>query len=111
MIFGDDAAPSTDPIERLRKNLVALHAESLRVHDSPVRADRVYAELEKVATRMKGMDPENDERIARAATSVASAMRTLRRDEDGRDAANHLRTAIRQFEARERKPSPFLDDD
>lgn len=109
MIFEDAGTPERSPEERVRSDLVAAHAEALRVHDSPVRSDRLYATLQGIAGRLEAMDME-DERISRASAAVAAAMRTLRLDDDGRDAANHLQTAMRQFEARGHKPSPFLDD-
>lgn len=110
MIFDDqEDRPARDPADRMRSDLASAHAEALRVHDSPVRSDRVYASLEMIARRLDAMDGE-DERVSRASTAVAAAMRTLRLDADGRDAAKHLQTAMRQFEARERRPSPFLDD-
>lgn len=95
--------------EKLRRDLATARADALRVHDSPVRSDRLYADLERISRALAERD-EGDERLTRAAASVADAMRNLRLDDDGREAARHLQKAADQFEVRERKPSPFLDD-
>ena len=96
-------------LDRLRRALENAHAEALRVHDSPVRADRLYATIQSMAADLPG-DSLGDERTARMAGSLADALRVLRRDEDGREAAKHLQAALRLLESRPRAPNPFLDD-
>lgn len=99
----------TDAPDRLSGFLQAAHAEALRVHDSPVRADRLYREVERIAGVAKQTDL-TDEQQARLQAALADALRVLRRDDDGREAAKHIQAAIGQLEKKERKPSPFLDD-
>ncbi|MDR0788520.1 MAG: hypothetical protein LBG44_11765 [Gemmatimonadota bacterium] len=93
-----------------QRRLEAAHAEALRVGDSPTRADQLYRTLE--ALGREAPDPTlGEERAARMSASIASAIRVLRRDDDGHEAARHLQEALRQFNAPStRKPSPFLDD-
>ena len=94
---------------KIRGDLTAAHAAALRVHDSPVRADELYKEIERIAGRLPLADL-GEEKTTRVAAALADAMRVLRRDEDGREAAKHLQSALRFFEPAERKPSPFLED-
>ena len=42
--------------------------------------------------------------------ALSTAERVLRRDDDGREAARHIHTAIGLLGPQPRKPSPFLDD-
>lgn len=95
--------------DRLRRDISAAHAEALHVHDSPVRADRLYREVERISGTVEGADL-TEEQTARIRAALADAMRVLRRDDDGREAAKHLQTALGQLEQRERRPFPFLDD-
>lgn len=95
--------------EAFRRKLSELHAEALRVGDSPIRADRV-AEL---IQRLKGtMNEESlgEERAARTSAFLDDALRALRRDDDGRQAAKYLQSAMRLFESTAPRQSPFLDD-
>ena len=95
--------------EQLRRRLTQAHGEALKVGDSPLRADRVAEQVQTIARDVAsaGID---EERLARVAASLEDALRVLRRDDDGREAAKHLQGALRLFEAAPRKPSPFLDD-
>lgn len=95
--------------EKLRGALAAAETSALRVHDSPVRADQLYRELDRILETV-GRAGLGEEQTARVEAAIADAMRVLRRDDDGREAAKHLQTALSQFVQRERKPSPFLDD-
>lgn len=95
--------------ESLRSRLAAAHAEALRVGDSPLRADQLTRTLEASAREIPGAGL-GEERTARVSSAVANALRVLRRDDDGREAARYLQEALRQFDAPPRKPSPFLDD-
>ena len=99
----------SDELDATRRAIEAAHAAAMTVHDSPVRADQVQARIRQI---LDGL-PEGalgEEKAARVKTALESALRVLRRDEDGREAARHLQTALRFFEARPRSPSPFLDD-
>jgi hypothetical protein len=100
----------TDPLLDLRSRLSAAHAEALRVHDSPIRADRVGEEIQKIVSMLDGSDLPEDRR-ARVGSALQDALRVLRRDDDGREAARHLQTAMSQLEGGPpRRQSPFLDD-
>jgi hypothetical protein len=98
-----------DDADDLRGLLQSLHAEALRVGDSPLRADQLAARLPAVPRvgDYAGLPEEIQHRIGGA---VASAERVLRRDDDGREAARHLQSALALLKPRPRKPSPFLDD-
>jgi hypothetical protein len=95
--------------EQLRRQLTAAHAEAMKVGDSPLRADRV-AEQIRTATRELAAADLGEERTARIGAFLADALRVLRRDDDGREAAKHLQAALRLFDAAPPRPSPFLDD-
>jgi hypothetical protein len=95
--------------DQLRRRLNLAHSEALKVGDSPLRADRVADQLQ-VLVRELGAAELDDDRRARLSAALENAMRVLRRDDDGREAAKHLQAALRLLEAREKKPSPFLDD-
>ena len=90
--------------------LQSLHAEALRVGDSPLRADQLAARLPTIVSGSEyaGL-PEDTRHRIRAA--MDSAERVLRRDDDGREAARHLQSALALLTPRPRKASPFLDDD
>lgn len=47
---------------------------------------------------------------ARTQGPLSIAERVLRRNDDGREAARHLHTAIGLLSLQARKPSPFLDE-
>jgi hypothetical protein len=93
----------------LRPRIAAAHAEALRVHDSPVRADQLERTLHGIVAGLPA-EALPEDREARVLAALESALRVLRREEDGREAARHLQTALAQLEDRVRKPSPFLDD-
>lgn len=95
--------------EAIRKRLSAAHADALRVHDSPVRADPLADTLERLSIDADSADL-GEEQLARLKSAVADAVRVLRRDDDGREAARHLQTAMRQLEPRTPRKSPFLED-
>jgi hypothetical protein len=99
----------SDKTDALRRDLTAAHAEALRVHDSPVRSDRLYAEIQRIAGTVSDSDLVEEKKV-RLSAALADALRVLRRDEDGREAARHLQTGMRQLETGARPPSPFLDD-
>jgi hypothetical protein len=90
--------------------LQSLHSEALRVGDSPLRADQLASGLPAVLSDSEyaGLPEDTRHRIQAA---VESAERVLRRDDDGREAARHLQSALALLAPRPRKPSPFLDDD
>lgn len=98
-----------NPSETLRPRIASAHAEALRVGDSPVRADQLERTLHGIvdAAATAGLTEEQEARVLGA---LQSALRVLRREEDGREAAKHLQTALAQLEDRPRKPSPFADD-
>jgi hypothetical protein len=96
-------------LEDLRKKLNAAREEALRVGDSPLRADHLADRLGPLAREIEA-SPATDEVKARIAAALANAERVLRRDDDGREAARHLTTALSHTETVTRRPSPFLDD-
>lgn len=93
----------------LASELTNAHAEALRVGDSPLRADRLADQLERVLTRLEA-EELTEEQQARIGSALENAVRVLRRDDDGREAARHLQSAARLLDDRPRKQSPFLDD-
>lgn len=95
--------------DALRSELDALHAEALRVGDSPTRADQVAARCASIHGTLATAELTDDAR-ARISGALADAERVLRRDDDGREAARHLQKALGQLAPRAPKPSPFLDD-
>ena len=96
--------------DELRKKLAAAREEALRVGDSPLRADQLAGQLGALSREVNA-SPATDEVKARVAAALADAERVLRRDDDGREAARHLSTALSHTETVARRPSPFLDDD
>jgi hypothetical protein len=96
-------------IDELRRRLSAAHEEALRVGDSPLRADALADQLPALVREVASSAAGEDAR-ARIAAALADAERVLRRDDDGREAARHLQSALRWVEERPRKASPFLDD-
>jgi hypothetical protein len=96
--------------DELKRRLAALEAEGLRVGDSPLRADRLADQVEKLAAELEHSELPEETR-ARAAGHLADAVRVLRRDDDGREAARRLGAAGTLLGPTPRKPSPFLDDD
>ncbi|HEU0298450.1 MAG TPA: hypothetical protein VFR37_03330 [Longimicrobium sp.] len=90
--------------------LSAAHADALRVHDSPVYADQLASKVDGIIRALDQADLDDDTR-KRIHDALGVAERVLRRDDDGREAARHLHTAIGLLGPRPRKPSPFLDDD
>ena len=96
--------------EDLARRLSAAHAEALRVGDSPLRADQLADKLTDLAHDVAAADAPEETRT-RIRAALADAERVLRRDDDGREAARHLQSALKLTEQRTRKPSPFLDDE
>jgi hypothetical protein len=92
--------------DELRRKLSAAHTEALAVGDSPLRADRLADRFADLARELDASDL-TDEARSRARAALADAERALRRDDDGREAARHLQTAIRHTDERPRKPPPF----
>lgn len=93
----------------LRARLEAAHSEALRVHDSPVRADQLERTVRGLLSSLEGSTLAEEPRL-RVRAALESAVRALRWDEDGREAARHLATALGQLDPRPRRPSPFLDE-
>jgi hypothetical protein len=93
----------------LHQMLSAAHAEALRVGDSPLYADQLANKLPAIG---RAADQANigDDTRRRIRDALTTAERVLRRDDDGREAARHLHTAIGLLGPRAKKPSPFLDD-
>jgi hypothetical protein len=98
----------TEPDE-IRRQLSTAHAEALRVGDSPLRADRLADSLARLAGTIDAAELSDDVK-ARLHGALADAERVLRRDDDGREAARHLQSALRLVGDRPRPASPFLDD-
>lgn len=96
--------------EDLARRLAEAHAEALRVGDSPLRADQLADRLSALARAFAASDAPEEART-RIRAALADAERVLRRDDDGREAARHLQSALKLTEQRTRKPSPFLDDE
>lgn len=96
--------------DELRKTLTGAREEALRVGDSPLRADHLADRLPALVREVDAAEV-SDEVKARVHAALADAERVLRRDDDGREAARHLATALSHVEVKTRKPSPFLDDD
>lgn len=94
--------------EELSRALAALHQEALRVGDSPLRADQLADRLAPLALRLADMEVPEETRT-RVAAALADAERVLRRDDDGREAARHLQSALRLTGDRPRRESPFAD--
>lgn len=99
----------TDSADAIRRELANAHGEALKVGDSPVRADRLAVSIERIRGSVATADL-GEEREARVSGYIDDALRVLRRDDDGREAARHLQSAMRLFEGGPRRPSPFLDD-
>jgi hypothetical protein len=94
----------------LYRHLSLAHAEALRVGDSPLYADQLASRLQalmRVADQAAELGEDTRRRIHDA---LGIAERVLRRDDDGREAARHIHTAMGQLRPPPRKPSPFLDD-
>ena len=93
--------------EDLRRKLSAAHAESLRVGDSPQRADQLARTLGALTREVDQATEVPDETRARLRAALADAERVLRRDDDGREAGRHLQVAIRLVAGKSERPSPF----
>ncbi len=96
-------------IDDLYASLSAAHTEALGVGDSPLRADRLAGRLEGISETLGRSELDEDTRD-RVSVAIGLAERVLRRDDDGREAARHLQTALAMLNPRARTPSPFLDD-
>jgi hypothetical protein len=95
--------------EELHRQLLRAHAEALRVGDSPLAADQLAAKLPAMMRAVDQSELGEDTR-KRICDALGTAERVLRRDDDGREAARHIHTAVGLLGPRPRKPSPFLDD-
>ena len=93
----------------LYRQLSAAHAEALRVGDSPLYADHLASKLAGIIRGLEQADLVDDAR-KRIRDALGTAERVLRRDDDGREAARHIHTALGLLGPRPRKPSPFGDD-
>ena len=100
---------SEDRSEEVRRQLSAAHAEAMRVGDSPLRADQAAASIQKLRNEIAAAGL-SEERASRLTRCLDDALRVLRRDDDGREAARHLQSGMRQLESAPPRPSPFLDD-
>ena len=94
--------------EEFARAVSGAHQEALRVGDSPLRADQLADRLGGLVRQLPGQDT-TDETRNRIRAALEDAERALRRDDDGREAARHLQSAIRLTEDRPRRPNPFLD--
>lgn len=106
---GDPGKASADYKEELRRRLNRARTEALKVHDSPPRADQVHKQVQQIVASIS-KDELGDERASRITHVLNDALRVLRRDDDGREAARHLATALSHVGPSPHKPSPFLDD-
>ena len=95
--------------EELFRQLSAAHAEALRVGDSPLYADQLASRVAGIIRAVDQADLAEDTR-KRIHDALGTAERVLRRDDDGREAARHIHTALGLLGPRPQKPSPFLDD-
>ena len=95
--------------EHLHRQLSLAHAEALRVGDSPLVADHLANKLSGMVRAVEQSELGEDTR-KRIRDALATAERVLRRDDDGREAARHIHTAIGLLGPRPRRPSPFGDD-
>ena len=95
--------------EELHRQLAAAHAEAQRVGDSPLYADQLASRLPAIIRAVEQSELGEDARN-RIRDALDTAERVLRRDDDGREAARHIHTAIGQLRPPPRKPSPFGDD-
>jgi hypothetical protein len=95
--------------EEIFRQLSTAHAEALRVGDSPLYADHLASRVAGIIRAVDQSDLDEDTR-KRIHDALDIAERVLRRDDDGREAARHIHTAIGLLGPRPRKPSPFLDD-
>lgn len=93
----------------LYRQLSTAHAEALRVGDSPLYADQLASKLPALMRAVDESALSKDAR-KRIRDALSTAERVLRRDDDGREAARHIQTAIGLLGPRARTPSPFLDD-
>jgi hypothetical protein len=95
--------------DELHRQLSLAHAEALRVGDSPLYADQLAS---KVAALIRAADQSElgEDTRSRIHAALSTAERVLRRDDDGREAARHIHTAIGLLGPQARKPSPFLDN-
>jgi hypothetical protein len=96
-------------LDDLHRQLSTAHADALRVGDSPLYADQLAHKLAGIIRTLEQADVDDDTR-KRIRDALETAERVLRRDDDGREAARHIHTAIGLLGPRPRKPSPFLDD-
>jgi hypothetical protein len=92
----------------LHRTLSSAHAEALRVGDSPLKADQLANRLPAIVRMVNESDLDEDTG-KRVLDALALAERVLRRDDDGREAARHLQSALGLLVPRQRNPSPFLD--
>jgi hypothetical protein len=90
----------------LRRELDLAQQEAQRVGDSPIKADRLADTLQRILGRIDG-EEMSDELRSRLRAALADAERVLRRDDDGKEAARHLQSALRLAQDRPRRPSPF----
>jgi hypothetical protein len=95
--------------EELRGKLSRAEAEALRVGDSPLRADQLALQIDRIVSALPSVQLGEESRT-RIDAHLRDALRVLRRDDDGREAAKHLQAAGRQLGPAPRRPSPFLDD-
>ena len=79
------------------------HAEALRVGDSPLRADQLAAKVARLLRDVGDLNAPADVQ-GKLRDAIAGAERSLRRDDDGRQAAVHLKAAIRLTEGGPREP-------
>lgn len=93
----------TIPPESIARALSAAYAEALRVGDSPLRADQLAVKLAKLQQDIPQLDAADDIR-QRIQAALSRAEQTLRRDDDGKQAARHLKEAVQLAEAKQEEP-------
>ncbi len=82
--------------------LSAAHAEALRVGDSPLRADQLAAKLSSLLQELPQLEATEELR-ERLRGPLARAEQTLRRDDDGKQAARYLKEALHIAEEKREK--------
>lgn len=89
--------------ESFARALGAAHAEALRVGDSPLRADQLAVKLAKLQQDLPQLDASDDVR-QRIQAALTRAEQTLLRDDDGKQAARHLKEAVQLAETKQKEP-------
>ena len=92
-----DSMAETD----LHRQLSLAHAEALRVGGSPLAADQLANTLPAIVRAVEQSELGEDTRKRkRIRDALATAERVLGRDDDGREAARHIHTAVARQDGR-----------